>query len=416
MVSVTAPLGRRSYLALLLASATAGCSLRGGEDVATETPVDESTDESTDAVTDAPTDAVTDAPEPVDSVGDLVDGDVVCVGEALDTTTVDPEETETPVQDALDLIAETGGRVYLPPRRVRERGPVRPYPNTGIYGFGMNVSVLHITDADTDGIVFDRDPRANRVQLDGFELRGPGLDTDSGVAIHVRDSTASPVADPADLYVGRLYCWAWSDSVYRVDEGVGPFQCRLDFLRMDDCDAGDADALVEWRSDYGPANAVGTVVAYPRADRSGADSTLLFQRGGGLAFGDITVGGTTGRLVDTQSGRLHVGRLHYEPVDARSVPESLVRVGPYGATRFDDVVVDAGAVDYVYELTEGAGNARFGPPGGRGTVRETVVNVAGELDGDRPSFYFGRPDEVTVTGSSDTGALRVLGTAGQGMG
>ncbi|MFC7138066.1 hypothetical protein ACFQRB_19545 [Halobaculum litoreum] len=191
--------------------------------------------------------------------------------------------------------------------------------------------------------------------MDGFELRGPGPDRRSGVAIHFRDNGAEPASDPADFYVGRLYCWAWNDSVYRVDRGVGPFQCRHDFLRMDDCDAGGEDALIEWRSTYGPANKFGTIVAYPTADRSGSDSTLLYQRGGELAVGDVTVGGSAGRLVGVRAGRLHVDRLHYEPVGQRSVPGSLVRVGPVGGARFDDVVVDSGAVEYVYELARGPG-------------------------------------------------------------
>lgn len=390
---MTPPLGRRAYLALLFASTTAGCSLWGGEDVPTETWA---------------------TPTAVDS---LAAGKVVAVGPNFEQTVVDTGGTDTPVQDALDALAASGGRVYLPPGRTLERGPVRPHPNTGIYGFGMNVSVLEITRNGTDGIRFDRAERANRVQLDGFELRGPGPETESGVAIHFRDNGAEPATDPADLYVGRLYCWGWTNSVYRVDEGVGPFQCRHDFLRMDDCDAGDEDALIEWRSDYGPANWFGTVVAYPAASWSGANSDLLSQRGGELSIGDVTTGSTTGRLVDTSSGRLHVGRLHYEPVAQRSVPGSLVRVRGDGVARFDDVIVDSGAVQYVYELGDGVGNAvLFGTGEGGGTVRENVVTVTGQLDRNRPSWYFGRVGDVDVIGSRGTGSLRVLGTAGVGLG
>lgn len=399
---MTGPIDRRSYLVALLAS-TAGCSLRGGDGVTTDRP--DSTDQP---------DSVE---PPADVFEPLVAGHVVAVGSNLDATVIETDGTETPVQDALDAVADSGGRVYLPPGLVRERGPVRPHRNTGIYGFGMNVSVLQITGSNTDGIVFDRAPRASRVELDGFELRGPGPETASGVAIHFRDNGTDPVSDPADFHVGRLYCWAWNDSVYRVDEGVGPFQCRHDFLRMDDCDAGNEDALIEWRSSYGPANRFGTVVAYPSAARSGADSDLLYQRGGEITVEDVTAGARTGRLVDTRNGRLHVGRLHYEPVEQRTVPDSLVRIGSGGATRFGDVLVDSGTVDYVYELGRGAGNAvLFGPAGGRGTVRENVVDVAGRLDPDRLSWYFGPPADVDVTGSSGTGSLRALGTAGQGLG
>ena len=387
---MTAPIDRRSYLAALVAT-TAGCSgWWGNTDVTTG--------------------------QHADVIDKLVAGRVVAIGGNIEQTVIETDGTETPVQDALDAIAQSGGRVYLPPGLVRERGPVRPHPNTGIYGFGMNASVLQITDPNTDGIVFDRVPRANRVRLDGFELRGPGPESASGVAIHFRDNGTDPVSDPADFAIGRLYCWAWNNSVYRVDEGVGPFQCRHDFLRMDDCDAGDEDALIEWRSSYGPANRFGTVVAYPSPDWSGADSDLLYQRGGEITIEDITTGTTTGRLVDTQNGRLTVGRLHYEPVGQRAVPESLVRIGREGATRFGDVLVESGAVDYVYELGRGAGNAvLFGPPGGRGTVRKNVVKVSGQLT-DEMSWYFGPASDVDVTGSSGTRSLRALGTAGQGLG
>ncbi|EMA58882.1 hypothetical protein C469_12313 [Halorubrum lipolyticum DSM 21995] len=386
MAVVTDSLDRRSYLAVMLASATAGCSGWGDR-------------------------MATPPPEP------LTRGHIVAIGRDLETTTIEPTATETPVQDALDSVADSGGRIYLPPGIVRERGPVRPHRNTGIYGYGMNVSVLQITQPDTDGIRFDRSPRASRVQLDGFELRGPGQQSSSGVAIHFCDNGTDPVSDPADFYVGRLYCWAWNNSVYRVDEGVGPFQCRHDFLRMDECDAGDERALIEWRSSYGPANWFGTIVAYPSANVSGANSVLLHQRGGELTVGDITTGTTTGQLVDTQNGRLRVGRLHYEPTGQRTVPRSLVRIGPNGATRFDDVLIDSEAVRYVYKLGEGAGDAVLsGSVSGRGTIQRNTINVSGRLDPDRSSWYFGRSSDVDVTGSSETGSLRVLGSAGQGLG
>jgi len=388
---VTPPLDRRAVLALL-ASTTAGCSLFGGDAVPTETQA---------------------TPEALD---DLAAGRVVAVG-ASGRTAVAPDDTNRPVQDALDAVADGGGRVYLPPGLVRERGPVRPYENTGIYGFGMNVSVLEITRSGTDGVRFDRDDRTHRVQLDGFELRGPGVTESTGVALHFPPNEEDPATDPADLWVGRLYCREWRNSVYRVEAGVGPFQCRHDFLRIDDCDAGDQNALVEWRADYGPANWFGTIVAYPSARSSGADSRLLYQRGGELTIGQATVGTTTGRLIDTRGGRLHVGRLHYEPVGQRAIPTALVAIRGGSVVRVDDVLVDTGAVDYVYELGGGTGGAVLSAAtASRGDIRANTVTVAGRLDPDRPSWYFGRADEVDVAGSWDTGSLRALGGAGVGLG
>ncbi|MBV0923963.1 hypothetical protein KTS45_07075 [Halomicroarcula limicola] len=114
---MTAPLGRRAYLSLVLAATTAGYSLFGGDDVSADSPT-----------------SATEA---------LLAGHLVAIARNLDGAVVRPDETATPVQDALDRVAEAGGgRVYLPPGRVSERGPIRPHPNTGLYGFGMNVSVV----------------------------------------------------------------------------------------------------------------------------------------------------------------------------------------------------------------------------------------------------------------------------------
>ena len=71
---MTGPLDRRSYLAAVLASATAGCSGRSDEM----------------------------SPTPPES---LSRGQIVAVGRDLETTAIDPTGSETPVQDALDAIA-----------------------------------------------------------------------------------------------------------------------------------------------------------------------------------------------------------------------------------------------------------------------------------------------------------------------
>ncbi|GGN16657.1 hypothetical protein [Halarchaeum nitratireducens] len=348
----------------------------------------------------------------------LRDGRVVAVAAGIGGAAFDPTATATPVQDALDAVdAVGGGRVYLPPTTVTEAGPVRPHPNTGLYGCGMNVSVIHVRSSGTDGVRFDRDESVQRVALDGFELRGPGVRKDTGVAIHYVDATDDPANDPADVHVGRLYCRQWGNSVLRVEEGVGPFQCRYDFLRADDCDAGAAGALLDWRSEYGPANHFGTVVAYPNARASGAPTTVLRQAGGELAFEDVSVGGTAGTLVEQTDGRLRAGRLHWEPESQPATPEALVRLAGSGVTHVADVVVDTGTVPYVYELASGFGNKHLVPPGAtRGTVTGNVVRVNGRGERGSRSWYYGVRDDVTVSlGVPNEGRLRVLGDAGVGL-
>nr|WP_204366169.1 hypothetical protein [Halosimplex carlsbadense] len=408
-------IGRRSYLALALAASTAGCSFLGGDGEDTDGPPDTHDD----GVSTATEETVTAAPNTgTEALGAAANGDLVAVAAGLDYVAVSTEGSPTPVQDALDLVAESGGgHVYLPPGTTRNEGALRPHRNTGLYGFGMNVSALRITGAGSDGIRFDRDRRANWVALDGFELRGPGADGPTGVAIHFVDNGTTPVTDPADLRVGHLYCREWHDSVYRVDEGVGPFQCRHEYLRADDCDAGEARALIDWRSTYGPANWFGTILSYPTDRVTGRNSDVLFQRGGELTVGDISVGGTAGRMVDKRAGRLRVGRLHYEPEAQPSVPGSLVRVAGLGQSHVGDAIVDAGRVETVYELAGRAGDAVLHrPTTDRGEVTDAIVRVAGPLHPQRRSWYFGSADEVAVENSTRTGSLRVMGEAGRGLG
>ncbi|WP_232342928.1 hypothetical protein [Halosimplex litoreum] len=414
-----ARIGRRSYLALAAAVSVAGCSMLGGDGEPTDErrePTDDG--ESTATATEA-AQTVTATPHTgTDAVGAAAAGDVVAVAADRDYVRISTADSATPVQDGFDLVAEQGGgHVYLPPGTTRNEGALRPHRNTGLYGFGTNVSALRITGAGSDGIRFDRDRRAHWVELDGFELRGPGADSPTGVAIHYVDNGTEPVSDPSDLRVGHLYCRQWHDSVYRVDEGVGPFQCRLEYLRADDCDAGDARALVDWRSTYGPANWFGTIVSYPNDSVSGQNTDVLSQRGGELTVGDISVGGTAGRMVDKRAGRLRVGRLHYEPEAQPSVPDSLVRVAGVGQTHVDDVIVDAGRVETVYELGDGAGDAvLYRPTADRGEVTGPIVRVTGRLHPQRRSWYFGSADEVTVETSTRTGSLRVMDEAGRGLG
>ncbi|GGM65036.1 hypothetical protein J2752_000351 [Halarchaeum rubridurum] len=397
----------RASLAAAMAGSTAGCvslfdagetesdaDVDGGEAVAEGVPIDSG------------------------AFASLRDGDVVALAVGTGSGAFDPETTDTPVQDALDAVGSVGGgRVYLPPTTVTEAGPIRPHSNTALYGFGMNVSVVHVRSPGTDGVRFDRDESVQRVALDGFELRGPGVRKDTGVAVHYVDATADPANDPADVHVGRLYCRQWGNSVLRVDEGVGPFQCRYDFLRADDCDAGAAGALLDWRSDYGPANHFGTVVAYPNARASGAATTILRQAGGELAFEDVTVGGTAGALVESTAGRLRLGRAHWEPEGQPTTPDALVRLAGSGVTHVGDVVVDAGTVPHVYELARGFGNKHLVPPGPtRGTVTGDVVRVTGAGASGSRSWYYGTRDDVTVSlGVPNEGRLRVLGSAGDGV-
>ena len=352
----------------------------------------------------------------------LLEGFVVAVGKNnTGLQSVDPTGTDTPIQDALDIVAAAGGgEVRLPAGVIEETGPIRPYEETQILGLGVELSKISITDRSADGILFDRDSGVSRVKLDGFALNGPAGTGSTGVAIHHTNK------DTQDLLVGRLLFWGWNNSVYRVDEGVGPFQCRHEQLTIYECDAGDQDGLFEFRSWYGPANWFGTIAAYPSANVSGKNTTVFFSRGGTQTVDYLTMGGSAGVAIDqTWDSLIEFGNVHWEPTSNPTNPPAIVRLRGHGTAIIDTVKHVTGVADYVYELGYDSYNARgpgrkiLGPYielGAAADITTNIVNLAYPVDPAEPSLYQGSPDDVTVTHSEgSTGGFRALGTAGTGF-
>jgi hypothetical protein len=333
-------------------------------------------------------------------------------------TYIDPDETSTPVGDAIELLEDGGGgEIRLPPRIVFDDGPIRPVSNTSIVGYGATYSGIAIGERNTDGIRFDRRDGVSQVYLDRFTLNTAGLTQTSGVAIRHRRGNVQ------DLRVGHLAFWGWNNSIYRVAEDVGPFQCRHGQLTIYDCDAGAEDGLLEFRSDFGPANWFGTIAAYPRAGTSGRDSTIFHTRGGTQTVEYITVGGSAGTVVDQRDGsHLDVEHVHWEPTDQQSRPDAIVRLSGWNPGRVDSVKHVTGTADYAYRIDADGGPPRQKSIGTYTTstsqprLRENVVDLAAPCDPDRPSFYAGTPADVDVThGGQRSGGLRALGTAGVGL-
>ncbi|MFC7076574.1 hypothetical protein [Haloarcula halophila] len=351
----------------------------------------------------------------------LLSGTVVVLSADTDEPTlVDPAETTTPVGDAIDSLGAAGGTICLPPGRVRDEGPIRLRSNTSVVGFGPDVSELDITTPETDGLVFADPDGIDRVLLDQFALNGPGLDADSGAAIHHREG------DTQELIVGHLLLWGWNNSVYRVDQGVGPFQCRHRQLTVYECDAGSEDGLFDFGSYYGPANWFGTLAIYPRSGYSGTDSTVFFSRGGSQRIEYLTMGGTAGTAVEqTGDANLQIDHVHWEPHEAETVPTAIVDLSGGRPARIGTVKHVTGTAEFAYRLSGdevvGADPAQkflgpYDPAGDSPTLTRGVVELAAAGDSARPCFYLGTAGDVTVShGSDTTGGLRALGDAGTGL-
>lgn len=351
----------------------------------------------------------------------LVKGNLVVLASQLAAPeTVDPSATDTPVQDALDLLAANGGgTVRLPPYAVTEAGSISVPSGASVVGFGPAVTQVTVTPADTDGFVFDDPNGVDHAKLDGFTLNGPGPGTPSGVAIHHVNG------DTQNLEIGRLIVWGWTNAVYRVDVGVGPFQCRHHEITVYDCDAGNEDGLFEFRSWYGPANWFGTIAAYPIAGTSGANTTVFFTRGGTQTVDYLTMGGSAGTaLHQTWDAQVTVRSLHWEPTALRSTPPAVVRLLGHGPGTVGEVKQITGDASYVYELGYDSYNAMRPARKSLGTyyglggsLSANVVNLSSPNDPSAPSFYWGDAADVDVThAGSNTGGLRALGGAGAPVG
>ena len=239
---------------------------------------------------------------------------------------VDPTETTTPVQDAIDVVAGSGGGVVvLPPTPVQESETIKLRSSVSVYGHGVQCSIIEFTQGGIDGIHFDSAANGgspvSKCNLDGFSLMGPWVDgvTETGSAMrHVGGFTH-------DISIGHLMFSFWTDAVYRVDRGVAPFQITWEQMTIYECDAGDSVAdnadhwgseggLIIWDEYVGPANVFGIITAYPVSRRSGVRSNLLYAKGGDFVVGHMNLGESIGSVVIGHDDlALNVEHVNWEP-------------------------------------------------------------------------------------------------------
>lgn len=285
----------------------------------------------------------------------LAEGYVVPVfnGSQIEESAIDPETTETPVQDAIDQCGEAeGGDVYLPPIQIDSPGDIVLHDAIGLYGTWGATKIKF--DSGAQGLVFDAERSAYQygasgyisdVRIDGIHFEGPWIqDTDSGPAVYDAGRWRNRI--------GRVAFTNWYGTLWHED-GLS-FANSHDYIYIEYCDgAGDALFL---KTDWGAPNYFNTIEAYPRGETSGVDSPIFETEGGGLAYiiQFLNLGAHLDHVFDGFAMGFTVNHCNYEPdAGEHSTPEFLFRFSE-GSRSFHIRSIDVrkGDVRYVYDIEQ----------------------------------------------------------------
>ncbi len=342
-------------------------------------------------------------------------GNVVAVAGGLETA-IDPAGTATPVQEALDRIAnaDTSGIVYLPPGKTSDTGPITvPVGAQGaqIRGVGAStggqpVSQLTITGSNEGFRIGDYGFKF--VYLDGFTLHGNG---GANPAILCQGNR-----NPRMFGIGRLNFTGWDGTSTGVMhwDNASPWSCHFRHLHF----GATAGPSIKFDG-KGPLAA-----RFDNILSDGATAHPVIDvnnEAPNLDIGVINVGGANNRVINCQTmtgnGSINVRFMNFEPKDTTDVT-SVNRLNGPGIVNLETIRVTAGSglnsVDQVVELGFNNGRNVIGQVQvvGNVSVDNNVINVTEEPVA--TSWYYGPASDIADTSGSSTGLVRSLATAGQG--
>lgn len=276
-----------------------------------------------------------------------LDGLVVPVATGLGVKDAfDPDNTSTPVQDAIDAIADNGyagaGTVLLPPGVVEEGDTITHKTGVSIIGMGVpkrgattGGSIIHTQINSIPAIEFLPGESTGKARLDGFCFKGQGDDAGATDAMDIRNAVSN-------LSVGTLMFEGWYGRAIAVNSGTW-FQSTVEHLLAYETDAGDSDGLF----DLGSALMVDIrgITAYPTSTTTGSGTTILKTQNADIDIGYMNLGGSTRRVMITggsnnQSHR--VGHVNYEPSEWFTQPSRIFDVRGQG-TYIGTVLVNGSA-------------------------------------------------------------------------
>lgn len=289
---------------------------------------------------------------------------VTAGGGVIDT--IDPANTTTPVQDAV-AVAENNrpATVRLPHGVIDDPGPVTVTKGVSVKAPGAETwdqgtpdraqSTVRITTNGGDGFIVDASSQnAVGIQLLGFCIEGPGAGvTTPSSALKLTDGGGGGFAIANNRF--RLSFRNWHGRAIYAPEGKG-FQCDFERIVASNIDAGDVDAVIDFRQGVGPGNRFGPVICYPTDTASASDSIVLWAGGGAspLTVESFNIGGTADRVFSGNVGG-RLGPVNYEPNALNDTsPNSLMNVSADAAMETSAVVLNGAQGNFtarrVYQL------------------------------------------------------------------
>lgn len=353
------------------------------------------------------------APSDTDQQMMLSDGKLVPVAPGLGPSdAVDPDTTETPVQDALDLVGEKGGgTVLLPPIDLFEADTIVMHDHTSLRGFWGNSKIRF--PPRTDGLLFDTAESSYSsdgqfltfADVDGVSFVGPGADTDAaGTAIRDRGLWLSRF--------GRVELREWTGITWLVEHDASSFDNRFEYLYITDCDAGDETAngngLITWNS-TGSTNYFGYVASYPVDSWSGRRSRLFATRGMAANINCLNLGTATSAALSGYYNEIHISMLHWEPTALTSPVDTILNLSGKTPFTLQSLTLNGEAeAEFAYTVSSG-GNIRLPVPFLADDSRLTKNVLQLQNDPLEAMIYNGKSSDVTVRGTGETGNCQCIG-------
>lgn len=331
------------------------------------------------------------------------DGLVVPIAPGLGANTaIDPNGTDTPVQDAIDLLPKksevkentpVGGHVIIPPEGVTNNGGITIHEGVKVRGFGPGtkpdnlVSEIHIAAEGVDLVTFAGSGNNNPVMagLDGVALTGPGWDAKTGVAIHIPDQFGR-------CRIGRVYCRAFANALLKTAGGANEAYIGQLIAEGFDPRAGGTDTAVDLTDSLLHSTVIDVLGLYPIDWQSNKpiETAMKLDRGMHMLVNFLNVGGATRRAVvkTSHGGSVSFRHVHLEPhllgenynEDVESIVEGhdagMIHVGK---SSFHS---DFGGLKYAYRMRGRVNhNNFFGPFDGTRAPTENVVSIDSNTTG-----------------------------------
>jgi hypothetical protein len=364
------------------------------------------------------------------SIQAAFDGLVVPVGEGVGMdAAVDPTATDTPIQDAIDVVGTGRGRanygaVLLPPGRIEETGSLTGTRGKSFVGWGVGGTTVTFTALDEPGITQDPTIRRDAAMTywDGITFEGgAGAKSDAtrtAPAIHLRQSDRTPVPDDIRGFnVGHVRFQDWGDPVVHLD-GATLFESHWTWVDMNSFNNG-RNVLIEDTAIGGSSWTVDKLnMGRPTPGRLFDARTA----GGGrlhvqnLHFRDNEPGSADVPVIDidtTTNGQVTIAQLEYEAAGA-DLP-TVIRLAGGGRYRLGQLQFLAGgqtggglSVDHLVELQRPM-DVEIGQFDRNGTVeiREGVLGIVGDQPAGSVRFY-GTSDQVHNAVGSRRGRVFAL--------